>query len=123
MCGLPSKTSAFQNPTPAIIPASGKVLFNASNRGVMTRRSPMSLLRSTKIFCGATGGFRASGQNRLNEPTSDSNRLLRQLTFFLPDPDLARPYDIVLTWSFLAKAFLFPGLGGGRLNRAASGKR
>src|SRR5271165_5900781 len=84
MCGLPSKTFAFQDPTPAIIPASGKVLFNASNRGVMTRRSPMSLLRSTKIFSGAIGGFHPLGKNKLNAPTRDSRMLLRQPTYFLP---------------------------------------
>ena len=50
------RTSRFRVPTPSTIRLRGNRRLSASKSGVMTRRSPMSLLRRTKIVFGKDGG-------------------------------------------------------------------
>src|SRR5271165_4747943 len=83
-CGLPASTSRLQDPTPARISVFGKPLFSASNNGVMTSKSPISLFRRTKIFLGTAGGASTFGAKARTDRTNVSKRSLRQLTGLLP---------------------------------------
>src|SRR5436305_741162 len=71
--GSPRSTSRFQSPTPAAIRAPGKRRRSASKRGVATRRSPTSLLRSTKIELGSAGGSLWVGEKAAAVRTAPSN--------------------------------------------------
>src|ERR1700693_187953 len=82
--GFSANTPRFQEPTPTRISAFGNLLFKASNKGVMTNKSPISLFRRTKILFGASGKISVFGANARTDRTSVSKTSLRQLTQLLP---------------------------------------